>query len=79
MSNFVNRTQIELQSFSRAMIAALAGTVERVRSEDGQDLVEYGGLLILVAAIIGALLAAGIVDDFSSYVKPAVSKIFTGK
>lgn len=79
MSNFMIRTQIELQSFSRAMAAAFVGVVERVRREEGQDLVEYGGLLILVAAIITALLAAGIVDDVTSYVKPAVSKIFTGK
>jgi Flp pilus assembly pilin Flp len=61
------------------MTAAMVGAVERFRREDGQDLVEYGGLLILVAAIIAALLSAGIVDDFGKYVSPAVSKIFTGK
>jgi hypothetical protein len=77
MSNFMIRTQIELQNFSRAMAATLAGAVERVRREDGQDLVEYGGLLILVAAIIGALFAAGILSDFGSFVKPAVKTIFT--
>jgi Flp pilus assembly pilin Flp len=79
MSNFIIRTHIELQNLSRAMTAAMVGAVERVRREDGQDLVEYGGLLILVAAIIAALLSAGIVDDFGKYVSPAVSKIFTGK
>lgn len=79
MSNLIIRTQIELQSFPRAMAAGLAGLVERVRREDGQDLVEYGGLLILIAAIITALLAAGIVGDFSKYVSPAVQSIFTGK
>lgn len=78
MSNFMIRTQIELQNFSRAMATTLAGAVERVRREDGQDLVEYGGLLILVAAIIAALFAAGIVGDFGTYVKPAVKAIFTG-
>lgn len=78
MSNFMIRTQIELQSFSRAMAAGVAGLLERVRREDGQDLVEYGGLLILVAAIITALFAAGIVSDFGTYVKPAADKIFTG-
>lgn len=75
MSNFIIRTQIELQNLTRAVTAAMVG----VRREDGQDLVEYGGLLILVAAIIAALLTAGIVDDFGKYVSPAVSKIFTGK
>jgi len=78
MSNLMIRTQVELQNFTRAVAAAMTGAVERVRREDGQDLVEYGGLLILVAAIIGALFAAGIVGDFTSYVKPAVKAIFTG-
>lgn len=77
MSNLIIRSQIELQNFTRTMVAAMSGAVERMRREDGQDLVEYGGLLILVAAIIGALLAAGIVGDFGSYVKPAVKAIFT--
>ena len=77
MSNFMIHTHIKLQSLPRAVAAGVAGVVERVRREDGQDLVEYGGLLILVAAIIGALLAAGIVGDFSSYVTPAVKTIFT--
>jgi Flp pilus assembly pilin Flp len=74
MSNFIIRTHIELQNLSRAIVSAM----ERVRSEDGQDLVEYGGLLILVAAIIAALFAAGIVGDFTKYVKPAITNIFTG-
>jgi Flp pilus assembly pilin Flp len=78
MSNFMIHTHIKLQSFSRAMAAGLADATERVRREDGQDLVEYGGLLILVAAIIAALFAAGIVGDFGKYVKPAVQSIFTG-
>jgi hypothetical protein len=79
MSDVMIHTHIKLQSLSRAMAAGLAEVVERVRSEDGQDLVEYGGLLILVAAIIGALLSAGIVSDFTSYVTPAVKTIFGAK
>jgi hypothetical protein len=58
MSNFMIRTQIELQNFSRALAATFARAVERIRREDGQDLAEYGGVLILVAAIIGALIAS---------------------
>jgi Flp pilus assembly pilin Flp len=79
MSNLMIRTHIQLHNFSRALVDALAGAAQRVRREDGQDLVEYGGLLILVAAIIAALLAAGIVSDFTTYVKPKVLEIFTGK
>ena len=78
MSNFIIRTQIELQNFSRAMAAALAGAVEQVRREDGQDLVEYGGLLILVAAIIAALFAAGIVGRLHQVRQARGRSIFTG-
>jgi hypothetical protein len=79
MSNFIIRSHIKLQSLSRAMASAMTGAAEQLRRQDGQDLVEYGGLLILVAAIIGALLSAGIVSDFGSYVTPAVKTIFGAK
>jgi Flp pilus assembly pilin Flp len=45
------------------------------RDERGQDLIEYGGILILVAAIIAALLASGIVGDVATFVKNAVNNI----
>ena len=49
---------------------------ERLRREQsGQDLIEYGGILILVAAIITALLASGIVGDVATFVKSAVNGI----
>ena len=50
--------------------------VERLsREQTGQDLIEYGGILILVAAIIAALLASGIVGDVSKFVSSAVNNI----
>lgn len=76
MTNLIIRSHIRLHNFSTTMAAAMGGAVERLRREDGQDLVEYGGLLILIAAIVGALFAAGILSDFSNIVKPDVSKIF---
>ena len=45
------------------------------REQRGQDLIEYGGILILVAAIITALLATGIVGDVANFVKSAVNGI----
>jgi len=77
MSNFMIHTQIKLHNLSMRAAAGLADAMERVRREDGQDLVEYGGLLILVAAIITALFAAGVVSDIGKYVAPAVKTIFT--
>jgi Flp pilus assembly pilin Flp len=49
---------------------------ERLRCEQrGQDLVEYGGILILVAAIIAAMFQLGIISDVKSFVSSAVNNI----
>jgi len=49
---------------------------ERLRREQrGQDLIEYGGILILVAAIIAALFAIGIPGDIKTFVSTAVNNI----
>jgi Flp pilus assembly pilin Flp len=45
------------------------------REQRGQDLIEYGGILILVAAIITALFAIGIPGDISKFVSSAVNNI----
>jgi Flp pilus assembly pilin Flp len=45
------------------------------REQSGQDLIEYGGILILVAAIIAALFAIGIPGDIATFVKTAVNNI----
>ena len=65
---------------SRLLAARLGAgsrrTAERLhREQRGQDLIEYGGILILVAAIITALLATGIVGDVANFVKSAVNGI----
>jgi uncharacterized membrane protein YgcG len=46
------------------------------RGESGQALVELGGLLILIAAIVSALVAIGIPNMFSNQVGTAVASIF---
>ena len=49
---------------------------ERLRREQrGQDLIEYGGILILIAAIIAALFAIGIPGDIKTFVSSAVNNI----
>lgn len=49
---------------------------DRLRREQrGQDLVEYGGILILIAAIIAALFAIGIPGDIKTFVSSAVNDI----
>ena len=49
---------------------------DRLASEQrGQDLIEYGGILILIAAIIAALFAIGIPGDIKTFVSSAVNNI----
>jgi Flp pilus assembly pilin Flp len=68
------RLAVQLAAANLASGSRLAA--ERLRSEQrGQDLIEYGGILILVAAIIAALLASGIVGDVATFVKTAVNNI----
>jgi Flp pilus assembly pilin Flp len=45
------------------------------RDQRGQDLIEYGGILILVAAIIAAMFQLGIVSDVKNFVSSAVNNI----
>jgi Flp pilus assembly pilin Flp len=54
--------------------------VERFKDKDdrGASAVEYAALIVLAAAIIGALYASGVVTTASTKVKEAVDKIFSG-
>jgi Flp pilus assembly pilin Flp len=45
------------------------------REQRGQDLIEYGGILILVAAIIAAMFQLGIISDVKNFVSSAVNNI----
>jgi Flp pilus assembly pilin Flp len=56
-------------------------SVERVakrRDDKGASLIEYAALLILVAAIVTALYAAGIISQLTTAVSNALSQIFSG-
>ncbi|POM25056.1 hypothetical protein BTM25_36980 [Actinomadura rubteroloni] len=48
------------------------------RSDEGASLIEYAALIVLAAAIVAALYAAGIVDKLSTAVGSALDKIFSG-
>jgi hypothetical protein len=50
----------------------------RLTSERGQATLEWGGLLILVALLLGALLTSGILASVASGVTCSVTKIFGG-
>jgi Flp pilus assembly pilin Flp len=54
------------------------GRVEKFREDRGASAVEYGALIILAAAIIGALWASGVVTTLGSKTKTAVDSLFSG-
>jgi hypothetical protein len=50
----------------------------RFRSEQGQDLVEYAGALVLVSALIAALAAVGLVGQVAHAAECSVTTVFHG-
>jgi Flp pilus assembly pilin Flp len=62
----------------RLMFRSLAARL--VRDERGQDAIEYVGVLVIVAAVIGVLLAVvnQIEPSLTTDVKNAITSIFNG-
>ncbi len=84
MSDLMLRTAVNTRITAYTAADALArqasAAVERLRREQtGQDLVEYGGVLLVVALIIGALITTGIPGHIASLVKSAVDNVFSGQ
>jgi Flp pilus assembly pilin Flp len=73
------RTQLALYS-ATAMIAAYAGrATERLhREESGQDLIEYAGIVVLIAAIITAIGVSGLGASIGNTIKNDVTNILAG-
>ncbi|MFZ0039839.1 MAG: hypothetical protein WAK93_00905 [Solirubrobacteraceae bacterium] len=61
--------------------AHLQGMLDRARDERGQDMVEYAGVLIVVAAIVVVVASDGgsIAHWITSGVSKEINTIFNGK
>jgi Flp pilus assembly pilin Flp len=84
MSELILRTAVVTRVTAFSMAQALAGAAhqagERFRREQtGQDMVEYGGVLLLVALIVGALIASQIPQHVAGLLKAAVDNVFSGQ
>lgn len=84
MSEFILRktalAQVALYSASNMLSSYAHQAAERFRREQtGQDLVEYGGVLAIIALVIGALYATGFWSTVSQDVTGTVSNILSGK
>jgi len=83
MSELILRTAVVTRVTAYSMAHALAGAAhqatERFRREQtGQDMVEYGGIMLVIAVIIGAMVTTGLAGHIVSLVKSAVDNVFNG-
>ncbi|ANW18381.1 hypothetical protein [Streptomyces clavuligerus] len=63
---------------ARRLVAARTADVVRAvrdRRDEGQDSVEYVGVIVLVAAIIAALVGSGVADDIAAGLSSQVQEI----
>ena len=68
MQDITIRTAVAIQNFAH-----------RLRDEEGQAAVEYGGILAVIALIFVALFGLGLDDDISKAVDKAVGQILGGE
>lgn len=79
MSDLILRTTTRAEIARYNITQTLRAAVERVAGEEhGQDLVEYAGILVIVAGIVAAVVALNIPQDINNKVKPLVTKILGG-
>ncbi len=83
MSDLIIRTaaraKVARSSFAQQVVSYGRKAFERFqREQTGQDLVEYGGIIVLVGVIIGALFALDIPGHITRDVGHAVTSIFSG-
>lgn len=83
MSEFILRktagTQVALYSVSNMLAGIARQAAERFqREQTGQDLVEYGGVLAIIALVVGALFATGFWSTVASDVTSTVNSILSG-
>jgi Flp pilus assembly pilin Flp len=84
MSDLMLRTAVITRVTVFSMAQALAGVAhqagERFRREQtGQDMVEYGGVLLLVALIVGAMIASQVPTHVANLLSAAANNVFSGQ
>jgi Flp pilus assembly pilin Flp len=84
MSEFILRktvgAHVALSSASNMLASYAHQAAERFRREQtGQDLIEYGGVLAIIALVIGALYATGFWTTISSAITTTAGNIVSGK
>ncbi|HEY1514952.1 MAG TPA: hypothetical protein VGF91_00955 [Solirubrobacteraceae bacterium] len=77
MLRVTTRTHVALIAARQEFSERLARVARAVRDEAGQDIVEYGGILVLVAAILAVLITqTDLPHVIASNISKEVSSIF---
>lgn len=71
-------TQVAVYTVRRRLEILARDTMRRLREERGQDLIEYGGVLAIIALIIGAIFVTGFWSTVASTITNTVSSILNG-
>ena len=84
MSDLILRTTVTARVTAHGAAGALARLANKAasrfrREQTGQDLVEYGGVLLVVALIIGAIIATDLPTHIANLIKSAVDNVFNGQ
>ncbi|MCM2389174.1 hypothetical protein [Streptomyces albipurpureus] len=77
MQNATLKALVKARLFIAHRTASVAEAT-RKRRDEGQDSVEYVGVIVLVAAIIAALVGSGVAGDIANGLKTQVSQILGG-
>jgi Flp pilus assembly pilin Flp len=79
MSDITTTLQDAYREFCIQAHGAALGLRNRMKDQSGQTAAEYMGILLVVAVIIGALIAADVDGKIAEAAKTMVDKIAGGK
>jgi Flp pilus assembly pilin Flp len=79
MSDFITNLEDTYREFCIQARGAVVGLRHRVADQSGQTAAEYMGILLVVAVIIGALIAANVDGAIADAANEMVKKISGGK
>jgi Flp pilus assembly pilin Flp len=84
MSDLMLRTAVITRVNAYSMVHAVARSAQAVverfqREQTGQDMVEYGGILLVVALVIAAMISLNVPHHIASLVSSAADNVFSGR
>ena len=76
MSDLMLQTAARAQVATSDFAAFMHALIERLRDDErGQDMVEYGGVILVIAAIIAALVGSNIPQTIITGITHAIQKV----